>query len=156
MKYSFTQFSDEELIDVYPNLLKELKSRGIIRTKNIAGELGEYYSYQTYKNNVNLPDIELHPKNHPDCDAVCNKTDKTYQIKSMSHNETGLFSNNQQYFDFLIIVKFGDDYMRETIYQLTWNEFLKYRTKKIVKKQQTGWVVILTNMIKGELTKVFP
>ena len=36
------QLSDAELIDLYPSILKELKSRGIIRTNNLIGELGEH------------------------------------------------------------------------------------------------------------------
>ena len=33
-------YKDDELIDLYPKLLDQLKTRGIIRTKNIIGELG--------------------------------------------------------------------------------------------------------------------
>ncbi|MDA7841404.1 hypothetical protein N9A38_01235 [Gammaproteobacteria bacterium] len=153
---TFITLSDEELIDIYPNLIQELKKRGIISTKNVAGGFGEYYAHQTYKNNENLPDIELHSNNYPDVDAVCNETGKTYQIKSMSHNETGKFSNNQERFDFLIIVQFSDNYRRETMYELTWEEFLEYRTKKIVKGIDDGWVVRVTNMLKDKLKKVYP
>ena len=39
------KLNDDELIDLYPKLLDQLKTRGIIRTKNIIGELGEYIAH---------------------------------------------------------------------------------------------------------------
>jgi len=35
--------SDEEIIHIYSNIIEELKKRNIIRTKNIIGDLGEYF-----------------------------------------------------------------------------------------------------------------
>lgn len=40
---------DDELISLYPKLLKELKRREIIRTNNLVGELGENIAISVYK-----------------------------------------------------------------------------------------------------------
>ena len=42
------KFSDEEVISLYPKILKELKSRDIIRTNNLVGDLGEYWTRKKY------------------------------------------------------------------------------------------------------------
>jgi hypothetical protein len=36
-----SKLSDNELIELYPTILNELKTRGIIRTNNLIGELGK-------------------------------------------------------------------------------------------------------------------
>ena len=46
------KLKDNELIQLISpssEVIQELKKRGIIRTKNIVGELGEYYAIQYYK-----------------------------------------------------------------------------------------------------------
>ena len=53
------KLNDDELIDLYPKLLDQLKIRGIIRTKNIIGEFGEYFARREYKNNPKLPELQL-------------------------------------------------------------------------------------------------
>ena len=56
---SLSSLSDAELIELYPALLKELKGRGIIRTNNLIGELGEYLAASAYQNNPKLPKLQL-------------------------------------------------------------------------------------------------
>lgn len=41
---------DTELINLYGKLISELKERKIIRTRNIVGELGEYFAKEHYNN----------------------------------------------------------------------------------------------------------
>ena len=44
-----SSLSDKEVIELYPAILGELKKRGIIRTNNLIGELGEYFVADIYK-----------------------------------------------------------------------------------------------------------
>ena len=42
-------FEDQDLIGLYPKLIKELQKRKIIRTNNIVGEIGKFYTLEFYK-----------------------------------------------------------------------------------------------------------
>ncbi len=46
----FKEYKDSELINLYGKFIQELKDRKIIRTKNIVGELGEYFAKEHYNN----------------------------------------------------------------------------------------------------------
>ena len=58
----FKKFSDEEVISFYPKILKELKNRDIIRTNNLVGDLGEYWTRKKYNETPNLPKLQDAPK----------------------------------------------------------------------------------------------
>ena len=56
--FDLKKFTDEEVISLYPKILKELKNRDIIRTNNLVGDLGgigvlknitKFQVYQNYK-----------------------------------------------------------------------------------------------------------
>jgi hypothetical protein len=47
---NFNNLNDSDLILLYGNVLKELKSRNIIRTKNVVGDLGERFAIDYYTN----------------------------------------------------------------------------------------------------------
>ena len=47
--FEFKNMNDDEVISLYPQLLKELKSRNIIRTNNLVGDLGEFWCRKKYK-----------------------------------------------------------------------------------------------------------
>ena len=44
MIIDLTNLANQELIGLYPKVIKELKRREIVRTKNLVGELGEFYT----------------------------------------------------------------------------------------------------------------
>ena len=44
----FSKLKDEEVVNIYPEVLKELKSRGIIKTNNLIGDLGFEYDQKFY------------------------------------------------------------------------------------------------------------
>ena len=48
----FSKLKDEEVVNIYPEVLKELKSRGIIKTNNLIGDLGEYLAIKTFLNAI--------------------------------------------------------------------------------------------------------
>ena len=53
--FDLKKFTDEEVISLYPKILKELKNRDIIRTNNLVGDLGEYWCIKKYNENSGLP-----------------------------------------------------------------------------------------------------
>ena len=54
-------YSIAELVGVYSQTIKELKLRGILRTKNVVGELGEYLVLEKYEKNPTLPNLTVVP-----------------------------------------------------------------------------------------------
>ena len=102
---------DDELISQYPKLVEELKTRKIVTTKNIPGELGEYYVIQKYTNTPNLPNLQKAPAGTKNIDAI-NRDGQRYAIKSASGTVTGSFhsipndDDGTVYFEFLIVLLF--------------------------------------------------
>ena len=150
------KLNDDELIDLYPKLLDQLKTRGIIRTKNIIGELGEFIVNREYKKNPKLPELQLNLKSTKNIDATSIKGER-YAIKSTSTNLTGVFhslpikDDKVVYFEYLIIVIFNKDYSLSEIYELTWREFLRFRRMKLPEKK---FNVSITNELKETARKI--
>lgn len=126
--------TDSDVINFYSQLIKELKRRTIIRTKNITGELGEYIAVEYYKNNPNLNNLQFSPPSTENIDAISRKGER-YSIKTITKTgSTGVFYGLPpldsdevplQKFEYVIIVKLTDSFELERILELTWNEFLK-------------------------------
>ena len=87
-----TSLSDKEVIELYPAILGELKKRGIIRTNNLIGELGEYFVADIYKRTPSLPQLQLNLKSTRNIDATSSKGER-YAIKSTSGSGTGVFAS---------------------------------------------------------------
>lgn len=51
------QMTDKELIETYSAIIKSLKERRIIRTKNLLGDLAEYLAIDFYSNTPGLPKL---------------------------------------------------------------------------------------------------
>ena len=60
LEKDFNTLKVEELAQlISPNskAYRELKKRGILRTKNVVGELGEYYAIEFYNSKDDLPEL---------------------------------------------------------------------------------------------------
>ena len=77
-----------EIVSFYGAVIKELKRRGVIRTNNVIGDLGEYLAIEHYNNTVGLPALAAAPISTENIDAISRKGDR-YSIKSTSSNITG-------------------------------------------------------------------
>ena len=126
-----------------------LKERGIIRSKNIIGDLGEYLAIEHYCNTPNLPKLQQAPPNTQNVDALSTKGER-YSIKSTSSKLTSAFyglnppdSNEpeKQKFEYLIIVIFDDDFKLLKILELDWNLFLNLKRWH---KTMTAWNLSIT------------
>ena len=150
------KLNDDELIDLYPKLLDQLKTRGIIRTKNIIGELGEYIAKREYKNNPKLPELQLNLSSTKNIDATSIKGER-YAIKSTSTRLTGIFpsipteDDGVVYFEYLILVIFNKDYSLSEIYELTWKQFLRFRK---MKPPENKFNIPITNELKKTAKKI--
>ena len=146
----FKNKSDSDIIAMYSLIIKELKSREIIRTKNVLGDLGEYLAIQYYKNTAGLPVLQAAPIGTKNIDAI-SRDGERYSIKSTSGNTTGVFTGVdfdkdgnplKQYFEYVIICRFDDDYQLLNIYQLDWNTFVKH---KHWHSRMKSWNLTITN-----------
>ena len=107
--FQLSELTDSEIIELYPSILKELKARGIIRTNNLIGELGEHLAANAYNSNPKLPKLQLNLKSTKNIDATSHKGER-YAIKATSGNGTGVFASlptevdGKVYFEYLILV----------------------------------------------------
>ena len=147
---------NDELISLYPKLLKELKRREIIRTNNLIGELGEFIAASEYKKNSQLSQLQLNLKSTKNVDAISIKGER-YAIKSTSGKGTGVFASlpNEDdgivHFEYLILVIFNKDYTLNEIYELTWKDFLRFRK---MKPPENKWNLPITNQLKENVKKI--
>lgn len=155
-KVSLLDYTDTELISLYPALLTELKKRKIIRTNNLIGELGEYLAYCAYQNDSKLPKLQLNLKSTKNIDAVSHKGER-YAIKASSGSGTGVFASlpiendGKVYFEYLVLVMFNKDYTLNAIYELTWEQFIRYRK---IKPPENKWNLPITQAVKDAAKKI--
>ena len=153
---NFKELSEIELIELYPKILNELKDRGIIRTNNLIGELGEYTAFIAYKENPKLPKLQLNLKSTKNIDATSDKGER-YAIKTTSGNATGVFASlpleddGKVYFEYLILVIFNKDYTLKEILEISWAQFLKLRK---MKPPENKWNLPITQEVKNITKKI--
>jgi hypothetical protein len=150
-----SKLSNNELVATYPQLLTELKSRGIIRTNNLIGELGEFLALGAYNSNASLPKLQLQIASTKNIDATSSKGER-YAIKSISGSVTGVFSslqvdNDERMFEYLVIVRFLKDYSLEGIYELTWEQFVTHRR---LKQPEGRWNVPITRELLNSAKRI--
>ena len=130
-----TELETAEVVSLYGEVIKELKGRGVIRTNNVIGDLGEYLAVEYYNNTSGLPTLAAAPIGTENIDAISRKGDR-YSIKSTSGNVTGVFYGlepkgsaipDKQKFEYVIICKFNSDYELIEILEMDWETFLKYK-----------------------------
>ena len=152
--------NDIELIKCYSNIIKELKYRKIITTKNVTGEIGEHLVIDYYNNHVGLPKLIKAITSTANIDAIGNNGER-YSIKSISTKTTGSFfglepvgSNkvDQKVFEHVIICKFDDDFELKGIYEIDWNVFLKYKKWQ---SRMNSWYLTLTKALIDESKVIF-
>ena len=161
MCIDFEKLSHRQVVECYSQITKELKKRGIVRTKNITGELGEYIAVDFYRKTATLPNLQFAPPSTENIDAISTKGER-YSIKTITNNgATGVFyglaplgSNEQpvQKFEYVIIVKLTDDFELERILELTWGEFLE--NKKWHSRMQ-AWNLSYSNKLIGSVRTIY-
>jgi len=130
------KLTDEDLWNVYSDSIKELKKRGLVRSKNITGERGEAIAIAFYGNTKNLPKLQAAPVGTKNVDAI-SKNGERYSIKTIvSPNKTsGVFYGmgtpdqpiKDKKFEYLIIVLLGEDYQPLKMIEVDWDIFYKFK-----------------------------
>ena len=148
-----SKLSDEDLIRVYPQIIKLLKERKIIHSKNLIGELGEYMAISHYCNTKGLPNLQRAPPTTKNIDAI-SRDGERYSIKATSTSTTGTFfglnspdSNDEdkQRFEYVIIVIFDDNYNLEKIIEIDWKQFLQMKRWD---SRMNAWNIPVNNRLK--------
>ncbi|WP_112182551.1 hypothetical protein [Paraliobacillus zengyii] len=133
--FQIEALTDDELIEAYGGVINELKNREIIRSKNLLGDLGEYFAINFYSKTAGLPKLQFAPIGTQNIDAISINGER-YSIKSTTGKTTGVFYGlnepnsaepDQKKFEYVIIVVFNGDYLLDKIIELTWDEFLNKR-----------------------------
>lgn len=57
----FSKYSNMELIQIYGELLTKMQENGLIRSKNVTGDLGEYIVIDYYTKTKGLPKLQFAP-----------------------------------------------------------------------------------------------
>ena len=135
MPVDIEKLSTEEIIKLYPKILKELKNRKVIQSKNLIGEIGEFLAISHYNKDPTLPNLKRADVSTKNIDAI-SRDGERYSIKSTSTSLTGTFwgleppgseKNDKQKFEYVVIVCFDNDYALESIVEINWNQFLEMK-----------------------------
>lgn len=154
------QLSNSELLENYSKILALLKKRGVIRTKNLIGDLGEYYAIEHYNNTPGLPKLQAAPAGTQNIDAISTKGER-YSIKSTTGNLTGVFyglnppnSNKTEIkkFEYVLVVLLADNFSLNRIIELTWDQFLQYKRWH---KTMQAWNLSITKKLISDCKNVY-
>lgn len=147
-----SNYSIIELISLYGETIKELRNRGVLRTKNVVGELGYYYVIDCYSKAANLPTLNALPVGTKNVNAISTNGQR-YCIKSMSGIVSGAFfglpeknstSKDPVLFEYLVLCKLSDNYELEGIYELTWEQFSQHKKWN---SRMKAWNITLTQAV---------
>ena len=152
------RLSVEELVRLISpgsDVHKELRRRGILRTKNTTGELGEYFVVDYYNKTPGLPNLYLPGPGVQNVD-VLSRNGERYSIKTTTSRTgtTGSFWNpesierDEKTFEYLIIVILEDDYSLDLLLELTWNQFFEF--KKFNSRMNNYNVSITKKLIESD------
>ena len=64
------------LIENYGKLIQKMKEENIIRTKNVVGEIGEFYAIHHFNKTKGLPKLQRTLISTKNVDAISNKGDR--------------------------------------------------------------------------------
>lgn len=131
----FTKFSGLKLLELYGEVLTEMKNRGMIRSKNVVGDLGEYLVIEHYQKTKGLPKLQFAPPSTKNIDAISVNGER-YSIKTTTGTTTGVFcgipenadySKTRPLFEYVVVVKLDNTYQPELILELDWDAFFKHK-----------------------------
>lgn len=155
-----SNYSISELVNLYSQSIKELKKRGVLRTNNVIGEIGEYLVLEEYERNPDLPKLNAVPLGTKNINAI-SQAGERYSIKSTTGNVTGVIYGLQPpgstiadkpLFEYMVICKLDSDCSLEGIYQITWDGFIKHRKWH---SRMNAWNVAVTKSLRKDSFVVY-
>lgn len=128
LKYTpLKSISDNDLIKLRITVDKELKLRNI---KFSVGELGETIAINFFNSTPGLVNLQRAPTGTKNVDAL-SRDGERFSIKTIKEgNKTGTVypgKDDEQLFEYLLMVNLDGDYEMETLHRFSWNDFLKVR-----------------------------
>ncbi len=156
LKQKIEKISESDLWSLYAYVALQLKERGLVRTRNIVGERGEFLAIETYNKIPGMPKLQAAPEGTQNVDALSRKGER-YSIKTISlpGSTTGVFyglsepgvQEKEGKFEYIIVVVIDKHYDLVKMIELNWAQFLKYRKWH---KTMRAWNVSLTKQLCDE------
>ena len=135
-----------------------MRRRGIA---NSVGVIGEQLVIEHFRKTPGLPKLQLAPQNAKNVDALSREGDR-YSIKARCSaskaKKTGTIyqprqDKSKQLFEYLLIVTLKDDWSLESIHQLTWDDFIKVRSKDT---RMNAWYVGISKRVFSVARAIYP
>lgn len=122
--------------------------------------MGEYLVIEYYQKHEELPTLKSVPVGTKNINALSMNGER-YSIKSTSSNVAGVFYGlespgskipDKQLFEYVIICKLDEDCKLESIYELTWDTFIKHKKWH---SRMMAWNITLSKAVKVEARIVY-
>jgi hypothetical protein len=154
--------SDEEVWQLFAHVNSLLKTRGLVRTRNITGERGEFLAVATYNSTPGLANLQAAPEGTQNVDALSRKGDR-YSIKTISEpsNTTGVFYGlgspedhipPEKKFEFAVIVILDKNLQLKKMLELNWDQVLHFRRWHSTMR---AWNLSVTKALLAEAKIIF-
>jgi hypothetical protein len=153
-------FTTDQLIETYSDIIDQLKERGVIRTKNLIGDLGEYHAIEHFNKSPNKSNLNIAPPGTKNIDAISRDGDR-YSVKSTTGNTTGVFhglegpdseKKDTKKFEYVLVVMFNDNFKLDKILEIDWNLFLKHKRWHGTMK---AWNLSITKALLSEAEIIY-
>ncbi|MBI5770280.1 MAG: hypothetical protein HZA93_21070 [Verrucomicrobia bacterium] len=143
--------TDDEVVCAFATILTAMRDRGIIRTKNVVGDLGERYAVHAYAQHGPRGALSLQPTNSTDVDAVDTACAR-YAIKAASPGSTRTstfhfgehWAESEALVDYVVVVRLNDHFQLDSVVEFTWKQFWQH---KAWSKRQHAWFLPLTQKV---------
>lgn len=146
------KITDDELIELRIKVDVELKKRGI---KFNVGEKGETTAIDHFNTTPGLTNLQRTPTGTKNVDAL-SRDGERYSIKTiLDGNKTGTVypgTENEQLFEYLLMVKLNNQYELESLHRFSWKNFLKVRQWD---KTMNAWYIPKTQKALKQAEKLF-
>ncbi len=130
----FSKYNGTDLIKIYGDLIKEMKMKQLIRSKNVVGDLGECIVIDYYKKHCSAK-LQAAPPSTKNVDALSTKGER-YSIKCTTTNTTGTFfglpkdcliSDIKPLFEYVVVIKLDENFQPLLILEIDWETFFKHK-----------------------------
>lgn len=133
------KLEDAELVRLRAALDVEMKRRNIAIS---VGQMAEELAIQFFNSSAGCPNLQAAPRGTAYVDALSRKGER-YSIKGICNaKKTGTVypdpDPNKRLFEYLLIVKMGQDWSLEAIYEFDWSTFCDCRSWD---KRMNAWYV---------------
>ena len=135
MALDLSKLETEKIVEAYSECITLLKERGVIRTNNVVGDLGEYFVMEQYRKNKHLPNLTAAATGTKNVDAI-GRNGERYSIKTTTGSVTGVVYGlhapdedvaDEKMFEYLVICRLDRNHHLKAIYQLDWDSFIRHK-----------------------------